>query len=307
MFPSTTDKRLIEMNNKSVKSGFGIGCIIFVVAAVIAIPVRTLQFFTVLESRTGFYAENDWSVYLLFGVLAVSILAFLVFGLTKRKKLEYSLESTKRPGLSSLALIAACGTALDAFACLMKYSTVEPSAVASDSPIDSSKLVLLLEAVFALLSAIYFILLWLTYLNGKSNGSKIRLLALTPVIWNILRIVMRFMRTISYIRVSDLLFEMVMVAFLILFFMALAQANTGISAEKVEWKIGAYGLSAALLALVCFVPRLIVMLSGNTHLFYSESTVEFCDLGVALFIIGTVLTRVTDRIPETNTNISSEE
>ncbi|MBR5561605.1 MAG: hypothetical protein IKW12_00475 [Clostridia bacterium] len=288
------------MNNKSVKSGFGIGCIIFVAAALIAIPLRTIQFFTVLEGGTGFYSETDWSVYLLFGVLAVSIIAFLVFGFTKRKTLEYSLETTKRPGLSSLSLIAACGLALDAFSCLMKYSTVEPSATAMDSPVNASQLILMIEAVFALLSAIYFILLWLTYLNGKSNASKIRLLALAPVIWSILRIVIRFMRTISYIRVSDLLFEMIMIAFLILFFMALAQANTGISAEKVEWKLGAYGLPAALLALICFVPRLIVMISGNSHLFYSESTVEFCDLGVALFIIGTVLTRVTDRIPEAN-------
>lgn len=295
------------MNNKSVKSGFGIGCIIFVVAAIIAIPVRTLQFFTVLESGTGFYAETDWSVYLLFGILSISILALLVFGFAKRKKLEYSLEIIKRPGVSALALIAACGTVLDAFNCITKYSTVEPSAAASESPIDASKLILMLEAVFAVLTAVYFVLLWLTYMSGKSNGSKIRLLALCPVIWSILRIVIRFMRTISYIRVSDLLLEMLMIAFLILFFMALAQANTGIGAEKVEWKIGAYGLPAALLALICFVPRLIVMLSGNSHLFYSESTVEFCDLGVALFIIGTVLTRVTDKLPETDTNISSEE
>ena len=296
------------MNNKSVKSGFGIGCIIFVVAALIAIPVRTLQFFTVLEGGTGFYSETDWSVYLLFGVIAVSILAILVSGFSKRKKLEYSLEATKRPGLSSLSLIAASGLVLDAFSCLAKYSTAEPSsAVVTESPINASQLILMLEAVFAVLSAIYFILLWLTYLNGKSNASKIRLLALAPVIWNILRIVMRFMRTISYIRVSDLLFEMIMIAFLILFFMALAQATTGISAEKVEWKIGAYGLPAALLALLCFVPRLIVMLTGNSHLFYSESTVEFCDLGVALFIIGTVLTRVTDKIPETNIINSSKE
>ena len=294
------------MNNKSVKSGFGIGCIIFAVAAIIAIPVRILQFFTVVEGGTGFYSETDWSVYLLYGVLAVSILAILVLGFAKRKKLDYSLETVKRPGLSSLSLVAACGTGLDAYNCFMKIMSEETVVTASDSPVDASKLIYMLEGIFALLSAIYFILLFLTYIKGTSNGSKIRLLALSPVIWNILRIVIRFMRTISYIRVSELLFEMIMIAFLILFFMALAQANTGIAAENVEWKIASYGLPAALLALICFVPRLVVMLSGHTELFYSESTVEFCDLGVALFIIGTVLTRVTDRIPEINTNISSE-
>ncbi len=294
------------MNNKSVKSGFGIGCMVFAVAAIIAIPVRILQFFTVVEGGTGFYSETDWSVYLLYGILAVSILAILVLGFAKRKKLDYSLETVKRPGLSSLSLIAACGIGLDAYNCFMKIMSAETVVTDSDSPVDASKLIYMLEGIFALLSAIYFILLFLTYIKGTSNGSKIRLLALAPVIWNILRIVIRFMRTISYIRVSELLFEMMMIAFLILFFMALAQANTGIAAEKVEWKIASYGLPAALLALICFVPRLVVMLSGHTELFYAESTVEFCDLGVALFIIGTVLTRVTDRIPEISTNISSE-
>ncbi len=296
------------MNNKSVKSGFGIGCIIFVVAAIIAIPVRTLQFFTVLESGTGFYSSTDWSVYLLFAVIAVSIIAFLAFGIAKRKTLDYSLEIIKRPGLSSLSLIAACGTGLETYNCIMKFLSSDSSEFApvTASPVNGAAFVTLLQGIFALLSTVYFVLLWLTYLKGTSNGSKIRLLALAPVIWNIFRIVVRFMRTISYIRVSELLFEMLMIAFLVLFFMALAQANTGIAAENVEWKIGAYGLSAALLALICFVPRIIVMLSGNSHLFYAESTVEFCDLGVALFIIGTVLTRVTDKLPETNPNISKE-
>lgn len=294
------------MNNKSVKSGFGIGCIIFVVAAIIAIPLRILQFFTVMEGGTGFYSETDWSVYLLFGVIAAAVLSLIAFGVSKRKKLDYSLETVKRPGLSSLALVAACGTALSAYNCFAKFTTPETVAPSTATPVDGAKLVVLLEGVFAILSAIYFILLWLTYLKGTSNGSKIRLLALAPVIWSIFRIVIRFMRTISYIRVSELLFEMLMISFLILFFMALAQANTGIAAEKVEWKIGAYGLSAALFALICFVPRFIVMISGNSHLFYSESSVEFCDLGIALFIIGTVLTRVTDKLPEAETNTSEE-
>lgn len=295
------------MNNKSVKSGFGIGCIIFVVAAIIGIPVRTLQFFTVMESGTGFYSETDWSVYLLFGVIAAAILALIAFGLSKKKKLDYSLETVKRPGLSSLSLIAACGAILSACSCLVKFMAKESVATSYTSPVDGTKIILLLEGVFALLSAIYFILLWLTYLKGTSNGSKIRLLALAPVIWSIFRIVIRFMRTISYIRVSELMFEMIMISFLILFFMALAQVNTGISAENAEWKIGAYGLSAALLALICFIPRLIVMISGNSHLFYSESSIEFCDLGVALFIIGTVFTRVTDKLPETNIDISERK
>ena len=292
------------MNIKSVKSGFGIGCLVFAAAAVIALPVRILQFFTVIESGTGFYTETDWSVYLLYIVLAAAIIAILALGIAKRKKLDYSLEYTKRPGLSSLSLIAACGILLDAYNCFIRFISEETVTTASGSSLDSSKLIIMLEGVFALLSAIYFIMLWLTYLKGNSNGSGFWLLSLTPVLWSIFRLVVRFMRTISYIRVSELLIEMIMISFMILFFMIFAQVNCGINGKGNEWKIAAYGLSGALLALICFVPRFIVMITGNADLLHEQSPAEYCDLGVALLMISTVLTRVTVKIPQ---KITTEE
>ena len=74
---------VIKMEKKSTKSGFGIGVIIMAVAAVIALPLGTVQFFTVLEGSSGFYAGYDWSVYLLYGllILAFAGLFFLVFNL----------------------------------------------------------------------------------------------------------------------------------------------------------------------------------------------------------------------------------
>ena len=42
------------MKSLSVKSGFGLGAVIAVAAAVIALPIRTVQFFTIIESNTGF-------------------------------------------------------------------------------------------------------------------------------------------------------------------------------------------------------------------------------------------------------------
>lgn len=287
------------MNNKSVKSGFGIECLIFAAASIIALPLRVFQSFTLIEGGTGFYSENHWSIGVLYGVLAIAVLAILVLGFSKRKKLDFSLETAKRPGLSWLSLIAACGIMLDAYNCFLSImSADETVSIAGNAKIDSSKLILGAEAVFAVLSAIYFIMLWLTYLKGKTNGSEIRLLALAPVIWNIFRLVARFMRTISYIRVPELLFEMMTIAFLILFFNAFAQVNTGICEENCEWKIGAYGLPAALLSLVCFIPRIFITVSGNTDLLYSQSTLQICDFGIALFIIASVLTRVTDRLSD---------
>lgn len=301
------------MKNKSIQSGFGIGVIIMAAAAVIALPLRTVQFFTILEGASGFYSKTDWSVYLLYGVLAVSIAAILVLGIAKRKKLDYSLETVKRPGMGILSMTAAAGILLDAAFCATSAAELEiasgfSTADYTEGMTAGDGAILGLEAAFAVLTAIYFVVLGFAYLSGKTNGSEYRVISLAPVIWSIFRLVYRFKRTISFIRVSDLMFEMLAISFMILFFFAFAQVNARVGGKGNEWKIAAYGIPAALLALVCFVPRFIVTVSGNADLLYSYSAAEYCDLGVALFIISAVLTRVTDRLPETeNTEAKSEE
>ena len=103
---------------------------------------------------------------------------------------------------------------------------------------------------------------------------------------------------------------MIMIIFMMLFFMAFAQVNAGIDAKNCDWKIASYGLSAALLALVCFIPRFIVTAGGHAELLYSYSSAEYCDIGIALFIISAVLTRITDKkdSPETTeeTEVSAQ-
>ncbi len=284
------------MNLKSIQSGFGAGVLIMAVAALIALPLRTLQFFTVIEGGNGFYSEFNWSVYVLYGVLAAAIAAVIVFGIIKRKKLDYSLDVEKRPGMGILSVTAAISILMDAASCIASVyelqGVVDPANKASAM---GDCIILGIEAGFALLSSIYFIALGIAYLLGKTNGSEYRLISLAPVAWCIFRLVYRFKRTISFTTVSDLMFEMLAFSFMILFFFAFAQVNARVGGKGNEWKIAAYGIPAALLALICFVPRFIVTLTGNAHLLYSYSAAEYCDFGVALFIISAVVTRITDK------------
>ena len=294
----------MKMKNKSIASGFGIGVIIMAIAAVVALPIRTMQFFTVLEGESGFYREADWSVYLLYGVLALSIVAILVYGIFSRKRLDYSLEVSKRPGMGVVSMAAAMGVLLDAAFCITSAMKIEEisSGLSTANYVEGMTqgdgVILTAEAVFAVFTSIYLVVLGFSYLSGKTNGSEYRLISLAPVIWSIFRLVYRFKRTISFVRVSDLLFEMIMICFMIMFFFAFAQVNSRVGGKGNEWKIAAYGIPAALLALVCFIPRFIVTITGNAQLLYSYSAAEYCDFGVALFIISAVLTRVTDKLPE---------
>lgn len=293
------------MNKKILKSGFGAGIVVFVAAAVIALPVRTLQFFTVLESGTGFFSKIDWSVYLLYAVLGAAIFSALIFGFIRKKKLGYSQEAIKRPGLGILSLTAAAGSLMNSAQGLLSLTGTQ-QITAADGRLDPTILILAAQSFFAALSAIYFIALGISCISGKSSAAKLRMLSLSPVIWSIFRLIYRFTHTISYIRVSDLMLEMLMLAFFILFYMAFAQCNSQVNSKGTEWKIGAYGLPAALLALVCFIPRFIATLTGNAHLLGTYGAVEYCDFAAALFAISAVATRITDKAPETE-NASTEE
>ncbi len=283
------------MKNKIMNSGFGIGNIIFIAAVVLALPLRIYQYVgKILEPATGFFAENSWSVYALYAVLILAVAAIIAVGAAKRKTLDYSLESTKRPAFGIVSgLVAAC-LIIDLFTCLDIAGAFRFSIGSTDvSPERTSFYVILIQMAFSLLSAIYFVILCIGSLSGKTSGTEFRIISLSPVLWSMLRMISRFMRTISYIRVSELLFEMVMLVFMIMFFMAFAQCNSKVNESDCKWKLAAYGLPAALMALVTFIPRLILSITGSADVIYSQSVIEYSDFAVALFIIATVFTRVT--------------
>ncbi len=290
------------MKKDLLKSGFGIGAVIFAVAAAILLPLRTVQFFTVLEDGTGFYSETDFGVYLLFSVFAAAVALILILGFSKRKKLSFAGGEFRSQGCGILSFVAAVGAALDAANSLNLAAGLGINLGLSTAVFDEitpvQSMVLTLEGVFAVISALFFVVIGSALCSGKSSEKSCRYIALVPVFWSVFRMVFRFTRTISYTRVSDLLFEMIMLIFFIAFFFAFAQVNSRINAKYMEWKVAAYGLCAALTALICFVPRFIVIISGNTEHLYSMSTAEYCDIAVALFALGTVLTRIGEKTPE---------
>ena len=300
------------MKEKILNSGFGIGNIIFIAAAILALPLRIYQYVAgILEPATGFFTENNWSVYALYAVIILAIVSSVGIGFTKKKTLDFSCEAKKNPLIGAFSALSAAGLIIDAFTYLPILNNAHPSLYADSAPAGlPSYYILLLQIAASLIAALFFVVIAIGSFTGKTSGTEYRVLSLMPVFWSILRMVSRFMRTISYVRVSELLFEMVMLMFMIMFFMAFAQCNSKVNEADCEWKVAAYGMPAALLALVCSVPRIILSAIGSSDLIYSESTVEFADLGIALFIVAVVLTKVITKSEEaeaTETETETEE
>lgn len=283
------------MKSFSLKGGSGIAAIVFAVAALIALPLRTIQYFTIIENdHTGFYTESNWSVYVLGFILAVAVIALLVLGFINKKNLSYDLEVKSRPLFGLCSFISAAGIFSDGIICILNAGSLDDMLDFEGKLINPDGLLMFGEAFLSVFAAIFFLALGISTLIGKTNGSEHKLISLAPVIWCLIRMIFRFSRTISYLRVSELTFELLMLVFTAMFLMAFAQVNSQISNKNNEWKLIGYGLPAALFALICFVPRLIVWVSGQRELLYEYASIpNICELTTALFIIATVFTRLS--------------
>lgn len=265
-------------------------------ALLVAVPLRVYQYFRVLEPETGFYSTIDFSVYIIYALLGIAVITAIVIPLINRKKMITVASVKKSPVFLVLSLILAVTIIIDSAGQLMSYFDLYDAAASSGSTIaeyvkKQGGTLLLLQAVSGAIAAVYFFVSGLSVSLGNSDGSKLKLLGLTPVLWCIFRLLYKFKRTISFINVSDLLLELFEIVFLMLFFFALAQTVARIDVKTVFWKIFAYGIPAAMFALMCFLPRFILMVTGKSELLNDHYGVSYSDLGAAAYIIYNLLSR----------------
>lgn len=265
-------------------------------ALLVAVPLRVYQYFKILESDTGFYSKIDFSVYAIYILLGAAMITAIVIPMINKKKIITVSSVKKSPVFLVISLILAVTVIIDSAGQLMDYFDLYDVATSSGSQVteyvkSQGGTFLMLQAITGAVAAVYFFVSGLSASIGNSDGSRFKLLALAPVIWCIFRLLYRFKRTISFVNVSDLMLELFEIVFLMLFFLAFAQTVAKIDAPAVFWKIFAYGIPAAMFALVCFLPRVIVTITGNSDLLNAHHPIAYSDLGVAVYIIYNLLSR----------------
>lgn len=277
-----------KIPTKASKENLNIGICttVFAVGAIAGIIIRLLQMISYIDPETGFYKGNgDWIHLIFYIILAVNILFFCgrCYLSADVKKIEIGNESHKTAAvgtrLFAVSLIWDCF-----YSFFMGIYNASSSATGYTDIMKSGTLPMCLQSIFALLSAIYFFILASDFSKGTAKAYKRKLLATAPVCWAGARLIFRFLRQISFVQVSDLLLELVMVACMIMFFMALAQTSSGVYKDMYKWRVPAFGMSAALIAAVISVPRLI-MTVFNSSLINSDHPFSVVDFVFVIFII----------------------
>ena len=253
------------------------------ISTVVAIVLRAIQMAKFIDNETGFTTGGKAFSIILILVLAAAALAFVV-----KAFLSAESEKIQLQGVKSKALGAA--SALFSLSLLFDFVSGFTSGM-SDTAADFKGLMLtgtmprFLQSIFAVLAAFYFLFLSKDFLKGTANASKHRVLAIMPVGWAGFRMICRFVRQISFVKVSDLFFELVMLAFMLIFFMAFAQVISGVYSDGFQWRIPAFGASAALIAGMLSVPRLIFTFVGYESYINPQHTFQITDLAFFGFIL----------------------
>lgn len=247
----------------------------------VAVPFRTYQLLSLIESGTGFYKEINWSVYLMYVLCALAVLVPYVLTLLAKNVPESRAVYRKNKVLAVASFVFGVGLVADAvtaFSTLILtyqgFYTEEISLVPT-----------LLQGIFGILSAIYIMIFGISYVDGRTTYSRYKLLALSPLVWSVARLIIRFVKKISYVNVSDLMLELFAIAFMMLFFLSFARISSGLSNKKSMRSLWSAGFAAAFFCAVANLPRFIAIVTANGNLLAEEYPFALCDLGFAFFSV----------------------
>ena len=279
-----------------VKTNFSSQIIILSVALIIALPVRVYQYLNVIDPTSGFY--NSWlnpTVFGLYGLCFIVMVALIALSHKGTKKAVYAMPDKKNVALGVTSLIFSLTLVADAVFQIMKLLSVMKGEiqisqlVLRDNVGKSAVYFMCAQAIFALLSALYLAVFGINYFSDNKNHKPLKVLAAAPVLWGITRLMVRFMQTISFRYVSELLFELLMIVFFCLFFISFIKFNEQFLEKRVQTRVFAYGLISVFFSMLCAVPRYIVVIMGRYDVLYRRDSVyQICDIGAAVFIAAVV-------------------
>ncbi|MBR5773642.1 MAG: hypothetical protein IKY44_02200, partial [Clostridia bacterium] len=281
---------------------------IFTILTIALVAVRTVISRNYIEAETGFYIGNYDTIVLIFNVVLVLFtIAMVVFPLMRFKNQRFNARPDGKV-MGFVSLILAAGFIYDVYANMTIFSTSKAChhfiSLFTSARTETTNIVvdifqgymLLASVLFALLSLIYFVIVAFSCFGTVGDYSRRSLLSLSPIWWAVFRAVYVILVPMRFTTISDMLYEAIMIGFLLLFFTAFARIASRVDGENSVGKAIAYGLCAAIYAAISSVPRIISRFSGIEGTVYTspqdageiifKSDYCFMNLAILIFCAG---------------------
>ena len=253
----------------------------------VSLVIRCIEIATAIDASTGFYIERGFLAGFFDALIIISCVLIAVCAFLSSESAKIKTTGISSKPLFAVTLVFALSLFLDCFRSLIRsFSSLSTAAEGSafKGLMVSGTLPFFIESVFALFSGVYFIYAASSFKSGKDTAAKHRILALMPVGWVAFRMVGLFVRKISFTKVSDLFFELIMLGFMIMFFMAFAQITSNVYSEGFSWRIFGFGLPAGLIAAVLNLSRLIFSIINSSEYINPNHPFNVTDILFAAFI-----------------------
>ncbi len=267
--------------------------LIFFLCCAVTVIVRTVQVFLFLDRETGFYQGGSFLTTLLYAVIAVASVFFALTAFMSKQTAAVTLQVKKDNLISVLGCLLAVSFLTDSvsafIASLDSTGNISYGISAFQAMMLSGTIPKFFQSIFAVLSAVYFLIFVKGIIKGNNNSAKHKILAVAPVCWAGFRLIHRFVEQISYIRVSELFLELILLALMVMFFMAFAQMASGVYVKNARWRIAGLGLSMALISLTLNIPRLLHIILKGSDALSVKYPFSVCDFVFALFVLVLVI------------------
>ena len=245
------------------KAGIFVG--ILFAGLIAAIPLRTYIIMFDIDPKTGFYNGSRnlvTIVNILLFVVTVLLVAPLV--IKSYKKLEAAPRRSITIGvISAVAALAFCINAVYEFYLLA-------SGTGGVGVFINSMLEFAAAAFFLLFS-------WASFKGGRI---AFPIASLLPVIWATVHLMAAFMHYTTVVNISEYLFDMLKMAFVMIFFYYHARFTGRVTNGNELKGMLAFGLPAVFFSLISILPRYIAMTFGRTVTFDLPEDLLFVVLSV---------------------------
>lgn len=246
----------------------------FVLTVLAAVPFRVYQLLYLVDLKTGFSKEGDISGTVFLGAIAVALLLICIMCLCDRNAPYKNV-----PHRNILAGIFGILLSLAMFYVsaseLMNFGTAGVKAIVS--------------GVFCALAAVSMLAMSVGMTYGKNVYENMPLLALLIPIWGCVRLVITFMNYTSIANISQHLFNMLAIIFLLLFQYSQAKMLAGVGGQKIIRSLFLFGFPAVVFAVLASVPWFVLYFSGVQAGVYEETPLTLgysaVDCLFALFIL----------------------
>lgn len=270
---------------------------VFAAGLVAVLPLRTYQLMRIIEPGTGFYAENHVTIPILYVLLAVLTVVLVSISYLS-SRIPMTIWKQKNVALGVISLLFAVSLVMDAISQTENFlnllsernaNVVQQATNIFLYLIKTGGFALILEVLFAVIGCVYFIFFGYHYITGKLDYSQFKILAVAPLCWVMARVIFRFSRTINFKNVSDLLLELFMLSAMLLFFLNFARVCSRVDIRGAMWRIFGFGLPAALFGFTCSVPRLVMVIIGQSDHLATQSPFAPCDLLASILILAVLI------------------